>query len=101
MSSLRQPTHIEQDYKALVEICKTDCQITYRKSAMDTVQLRQMDTVQETERVRQMIGTEDEFSAKMSSDPMYRHLFCAVGSEFAASLTSDFQNMLDIICVYC
>jgi hypothetical protein len=72
MSSLRQPTHIEQDYKALVEICKTDCQITYRKSAMDTVQLRQMDTVQETERVRQMIGTEDEFSAKMSSDPMYQ-----------------------------
>ena len=39
---------------------------------MDTVQLRQMDTVQETERVRQMIGTEDEFSAKMSSDPMYQ-----------------------------
>lgn len=53
-----------------ITICA--CQITYRKSAMDTVQLRQMDTVQETERVRQMIGTEDEFSAKMSSDPMYQ-----------------------------
>jgi hypothetical protein len=53
-----------------ITICA--CQITYRKSDMDTVQLRQMDTVQETERVRQMIGTEDEFSAKMSSDPMYQ-----------------------------
>tara|TARA_B110001450_G_C17654986_1_gene494797 strand:+ start:185 stop:487 length:303 start_codon:yes stop_codon:yes gene_type:complete len=86
MSSLRQPTHIdllqpthiEQDYKALVEICKTDCQITYRKSAMDTVQLCQMDTGHETERVRQMIGTKDEFSAKMSADPMYQQMVALI-----------------------
>ena len=78
MSSLLQPTHIEQYYKELVEICKTDCQITYRKSAMDTVQLRQMDTVQETERVIQMIGTEDEFSAKMSADPMYQQMVALI-----------------------
>jgi hypothetical protein len=64
MSSLLQPTHIEQYYKALVKICKTDCQI--------------MDTVQETERVRQMIGTEEEFSAKMSADPMYQQMVALI-----------------------
>jgi hypothetical protein len=45
---------------------------------MDTVQLRQMDTVQETERVIQMIGTEDEFSAKMSADPMYQQMVALI-----------------------
>tara|TARA_B110000858_G_C17768351_1_gene458218 strand:- start:1368 stop:1637 length:270 start_codon:yes stop_codon:yes gene_type:complete len=73
MSSLRQPTSLRQsaqdamtrDYKALVEICKADIQSKYRTP------LHQMTGWKETERVKEMIGTEEEFRAKLSSDKKY------------------------------
>ena len=71
MSSLRQPAQdaMTRDYKALVEICKADIQSKYRQLRSP---LHQMTGWKETERVKEMIGTEEEFRAKFSDDKKYK-----------------------------
>ena len=74
MSSLRQPAQdaMTRDYKALVEICKADIQSEHRQLHSP---LHQMDTQQETERVKEMIGTEEQFRAKLLDDKKYEYIY--------------------------
>ncbi len=70
MSALRQHAQdkLDNQYKRLYEICKKDCQAPLR------LRLRQLDTNAEQTCAEDIIGTNEEFRAKMTTDEIYKKL---------------------------